>query len=56
VVEAVNGNIKALLRRKIRLTQPQLPAAKSTTAGRHENQIRRFLKSRVKRTLFQFVG
>src|SRR5271157_5347381 len=41
---------------RTRLPQPQLPAIESPTAGRHENRIRRFSESRVKRILCHFLA
>jgi hypothetical protein len=39
-----------------RLSQPQLPATESTTAGRHAHRIRRFPESRVICTLLHFLA
>ena len=41
---------------RARLSQPQLPAAENLTDGRNEDWILRFSRSRVRRTLSQFVG
>ena len=48
VVEAINGNIKALLTPRPRLQEPPLPAAESAADGRHQDRIRRFQESRLK--------
>ena len=48
VVEAVNGNIKALLRRGPRLLQPPLPAPQGAAHGRNTHRIHRPPKSRLK--------
>jgi hypothetical protein len=47
VVQAVNGNIKAL-RRGRGYRNLNLPAAESTAAGRHQDPIHRFTEGRLK--------
>ena len=48
VVEAVNGNIKTLLRRGSRLQEPPLSAAEGTADGRDEDRICGFQESGMK--------
>jgi hypothetical protein len=47
VVEAVNGNIKALLPPRPRLSRHGLSAAEGTALGCHKDRIHRFPESRV---------
>jgi transposase len=55
VVEAINGSIKALLRRRPRLSRHELSAAEGAGLGRHEDRIRRIPESRIEYTLLQIV-
>jgi hypothetical protein len=48
VVEAVNGNIKALLRRGRGYCNLELPPVESATAGGLKNSTRRLPEGRVK--------
>ena len=53
VVEAINGNIKALMRSRTRLPQPPLLTAQSAENGSDKDRIRRSQESCVKCTLCQ---
>jgi hypothetical protein len=45
VVEAINGNIKTLLRRRSRLQEPPLPAAQGPAHDSHPDGIRHHQES-----------
>jgi Transposase len=55
VVEAVNGNIKALLRRGRGYRDMNYLLLKAQRLARHKDRIRRFSESRVECALLQIV-
>jgi Transposase len=55
VVEAINGNIKALLLAWSWLPGSRLPAAEGATLGRYQDRIRRLSESRLECTFLQIV-
>jgi hypothetical protein len=56
VIEAVNGNIKSLLRRGSRIQRSLLSAIKSSTDGRSPNRIRCHAQSRVEWAFLQILA
>jgi hypothetical protein len=56
VVEAINGNIKTLLRRGRSYKESALSAAEGPAPGRNQNRIRGLQKSRMNRTFHQFLA
>jgi len=48
VVEAINGNIKALNQKRTRIQKPAVPAPQSAAHGRYQDPIRRFPEGGVK--------
>ena len=56
VVEAINGNIKTLLRRGRGYKNLTLPAAEGAAFGRHQSRIRRLRESRMNREARQFLA